>query len=207
MEKVKKEIKAIIFDLGGVIIFFDHMGAARLIDKKLGVSEKEAFQVLSGNKSRFIEFCENGAPEKEYWELFTKILKTKKIFPKTLTKFWNTIFWPNKQIISFLPKLKHYKLGLISNIDLGHKKHLLKKYRLNSKFDALTFSCDIKSRKPFPKIYQTTLRKLKASPKETIFVDDLAKNTNGAKRLGMHTILFKSNKQLFEQLKQLGVRV
>ena len=201
------QIKAIIFDLGNVLIFYDHLIAAKSIAKKSGVSEKKVFQVLSGEKSEFVDFCEKGVSENKYWHLFTKILKTSSISPKILTSLWNNIFWPNKPMLKLLSKLKDYDLGLISNIDKGHKNYLLKKYNLKENFKAMIFSCDIGIRKPSSKIYQTALNKLGARPAETIFIDDIEKNLIKAKKLGMHTILFKTNKQLFKQLKQLGVKI
>lgn len=209
MKGGKNKIKAIIFDIGNVLIFFDHKKASRVMAKKLGGSEKKVFAILSGKKGNFINFYEKGASEKESWELFkTNLHSNKDISPKTLGSLWNRILWPNRLLLSFLKKLrKNYKLGLLSNLDLGHKNYILKKYNLKPQFDAMTFSCDIGSRKPFPKIYQTTLYKLNSKAKETLYIDDLSKNINGAKNLGMPAILFKNNKQLFKQLEQFGVRI
>ena len=68
-------------------------------------------------------------------------------------------------------------------------------------FDEIVVSCDVGMRKPNPKIYKLILKKLKLKPSETIFIDNQKWNINPAKKLKMQTILFKDNKQLFENPK------
>jgi putative hydrolase of the HAD superfamily len=53
-------------------------------------------------------------------------------------------------------------------------------------------------RKPNPRIYKLLIKKMKLVPSEIIFIDNQIWNINPAKKIGMQTILFKNNKQLFE---------
>ncbi len=189
--KKKPEIKAIIFDIGGVQYFFDHNKAAKPLAKLLRILPKKIFEILSesGQKQGFTTFCEKGATEKQYWNYFLKKIgrqnQTKNY--KEFQKIWNKIFSPNKKILALLPKLdKNYKLGLISNVGKGHKKFLIKKHNISKPFSANIFSCDIGIRKPNSKIYKLALKELSSKPKETIFVDDNLRNIRAAKKLGIN---------------------
>jgi len=206
----KIQIKTIIFDLGGVLVFYNHMLAAKPMARLVGLSSDKVFKIISSPdpNSRFANICEKGAHSEVYWNFAAKKLGIKNFPYKKFNFLWNSIFWPNKELLNFLPRLKKkYKIGLISNLGKEHKKYLLKKYDLNKLVNVSIYSCNVKIRKPSSKIYQTALNKLGARPEETIFIDDIEKNLIKAKKLGMHTILFKTNKQLFKQLKQLGVRL
>ena len=67
-------------------------------------------------------------------------------------------------------------------------------------FDVLTFSCAEKIAKPDEKIYHLTLDKLGCESQDSIFIDDKIEYVNGAKRVGMNTILFESPEKLIKEL-------
>ena len=207
---VKPEIKAIIFDLGGVLVFYDHMLAAKPMAKLTGISLKKIFRLLSssGENSKFSNLVEKGANSQVYWKEAAKELGVKELPYKKCNYLWDRIFWPNKRLFAILPKLKKkYKIGLISNLGKVHKKTVSEKYKLVKLIDYPVYSCDIKLRKPNQKVYKICLSRLKCFPQEVIFIDDIPKNIKSARKLGINSILFKTNKQLFKQLKQLGVEV
>ena len=60
-------------------------------------------------------------------------------------------------------------------------------------------------RKPDKEIFNLTLKKLKLNPQQVLFIDDKIENIQGAKKLGIPSILFKNNKDLIEQLTKRGV--
>ena len=77
--------------------------------------------------------------------------------------------------------------------------------KLYKRFGVVVVSCDVGLRKPDPKIYKLVLKKLKLKPNQTVFVDNQEWNLKPARKLGMKTILFKNNKQLFRDLNKIGV--
>lgn len=213
--KMKKKeenpkIKTIIFDVGGVQLNYDHMRAAKPMSKLLGVPARKIAAVIgaTGSKPGFTRYCEKGTSEKQYWNYAIKKLKSNKISHQKLQALWNKIFWPNKKSLKLIPKLKkHYKLGLLSNMGRGHIKHLKKTYKISKPFNVSIFSAQVGMRKPDPKIYKLILKKLKVRPKQTVFVDDIKRNINAAKKIGINGILFKNNRQLFRDLKKFGVKI
>lgn len=208
VKKEKGKIKAVMFDLGGVLIPYNHMIAARKMSKTINVPAKEIFHIINSNKGNFTSTYELGAPRKKYWGIMEKQLKLKRKIPyKKFDNIWNTIFHPNKKTISFIKKLKkNYKVALISNIGSLHKNHLEKKYKLNKLFSVRIYSYRIGSRKPKQKIFKEALKRLNIKPKESVFIDDRKENVRGAMKIGIHGILFRNNKQLFSDLKKLGVK-
>lgn len=204
------KIKALIFDIGGVQLYYNHWLAARPMAKVLGISAKKVHGVIAdtGSHPGFVNLCETQNSEKKYWQHAAKLWGIDwKDFPmKKIDALWNKIFFPNKNILKLLPKLKpKYKLGLLSNMGCGHKKYLKKKHNVHKPFTKPVFSCDVGVRKPNPKIYQITLKRLNAKPQETVFIDDLPRNIKAANKLGIHGILYKNHNKFLKEMKELGV--
>ena len=61
--------------------------------------------------------------------------------------------------------------------------------------------------KPDPEIYHHVLDTLKIEPKETIFVDDLPENIQGAEAIGIRCILFENAEQLQKELLHVGLEM
>src|SRR3990167_5480674 len=97
-------------------------------------------------------------------------------------------------------KKQGYKVAVLSDQWFLSKEALMPE-KLYKNFDEIMVSCDVEIRKPNKKIYQLSVKKLNFSPKEILFIDNQKWNILPAKKLGMNTILFKSNKQLFSDEK------
>jgi len=62
-----------------------------------------------------------------------------------------------------------------------------------------------KTRKPYSKIYKTTLERYDLSPERCLFIDDSLDNVNAAKDLKINALQFKNADQLKSDLKELGL--
>jgi len=60
---------------------------------------------------------------------------------------------------------------------------------IDALFEEVVISGEVGMRKPNPDIFTHTLDLLDARPDRVVFIDDAEPNTDGAARLGMHTIL------------------
>lgn len=81
----------------------------------------------------------------------------------------------------------------------------LKKFDFLQWFEGIVVSGEEMTRKPFPDIYQTTLKRFDLKPEQSLFIDDNKRNIEAAKALGIHCILFSSPQQLEKELKKLNV--
>ena len=93
---------------------------------------------------------------------------------------------------------KHFKLALISNDSSEWSRYLRNKYNLNSYFDVITVSGDVKIKKPDERIFKLTLEKLGCSASDCVYVDDRRYNLAAAQSLGMDTILYNSRNVQYE---------
>lgn len=203
----KNKYKALIFDMGGVVIFYDNQIAAKNMSKLIKIPSEKIFKIIDDSHEKFTIDYELGALSKHYWEIIAKKLGVEKIPEKKFNRLWKGIFWPNKPMIKLIKKLrKNYKIAILSNTGKLHEKYLSKKYKFQNLFHIEIYSFEEKARKPGKKIYQIALKKLKVRPSEAVFIDDRLENTKGAEKIGIKGIQFKNNKQFLQELKKLGIK-
>ena len=84
--------------------------------------------------------------------------------------------------------------------------YLRQKFGLNEIFDEVIVSGDVGLRKPDEKIYTLLLERLKAPPKDCVFVDDKLRNLQPASELGINTIRFVREKDKISFCSEFEVR-
>jgi FMN phosphatase YigB (HAD superfamily) len=102
---------------------------------------------------------------------------------------------------------KGYKVYILSNFSEYGFKEKWNNHPLLSKAHGSVISYQIKMTKPSKEIYLHLLEKYNLNPEETIFIDDLQENINGARKAGIHGIRFKNVMQAKEDLARLGVSI
>jgi len=74
-------------------------------------------------------------------------------------------------------------------------------------FGHIVVSGEVKMLKPDPAIYRHLVAMTEVVPERTVYIDDSAKNAEGAAKEGFIAIRFESPEQLAEDLKKLGLPV
>ena len=209
--KKRNTIKAIIFDIGGVLYlgkytYFhikSHRNGVHLdISKKLKISIDHWFDAID---STYADAIEGKISEAKSLSIISKNLKINKTkLQKTIRQQYKKHFSENKELFKTALKFKKsgYKIAILSD-QWAFSKEVLVHKKYYKKFFPVIISCDVGMRKPDMKIYKLTLKKLKLKPYETIFIDNRNWNLDPAKKLGMKTILFKNNKQTIRELKKI----
>jgi putative hydrolase of the HAD superfamily len=95
-----------------------------------------------------------------------------------------------------------YKTAVLSNI-YSPITWILRRMGDLKDFDPVVYSSDIGVRKPSPQAYHAVLDKLDLKPQECIFVDNRPDNIQGAKKVGMQTVLDENTKQTIADVKQI----
>lgn len=196
------KIKAVIFDVGGVLQL--ELGSVHeFMAKKYNLNIDRWFDSIDAPYSYSIEGKIN---ENKMIKEITENLKTsKKRFLNLFGKAYNLNFIRNNQLYRLVEKLKNqgYIVGILTNQWYVSKKYLLKKNDEN-KFHVSIVSCDVKERKPNLRIYKLLIKKInkkrkKIKTNEILFIDNLEVNLIPARKLGIKTILFKDNKKFFRE--------
>jgi putative hydrolase of the HAD superfamily len=113
---------------------------------------------------------------------------------------------PDPAMLAWLIALhsEGFKTALLSNMPLDLMRYVLANFKWMENFTFKTFSADVRLIKPEPAIYEHTLRGLRVSATEALFVDDRWPNIKAARKLGIHGIQFRSVAQLRGELEDLS---
>ena len=196
MSKIK--IKAVIFDLGGVVL---HGGYLDFINNYCA----ECLTKQGKKKILFLEHQVNlgNITEKQFYEQIQKtlhVLLNSKQMRNIIVKKMRA----NKPLEKFIPKLKSAKVALFTN-SIGHMAAdalKARRYPVKRLFDKVFYSNVMHLAKPEIKAYNYVVKKLKVKPKEALMVDDRKGNIQQAKLAGLNGIVYKNLGQFKKALKQ-----
>ena len=204
MEQNSK-IKAIMFDMGNVLIFFDAKRSSKAFSEAVGVPEDKIWQTFFVSELERI-YTRGEISSEEFYQKVSEHFP-KKIDFTTFTHLWNDIFTENSEMSDLLKRLKkHYPLYLISNTNDLHFEYVRTKFPVVQHFEKCFPSHVVGHRKPDKAMFEHVLREIKLKPEETIFVDDVAEFVESAKSLGIHGVQFTSRQDLEKELHKLGIK-
>ena len=189
-------IRAIIFDMGGVILRSRDETPRIRLAQTLGWTHEELIQFVFGSETAR-KATVGEITEEQHWESLRFRLG---ISPEEMHTFQET-FWEgdfvDRELLGFIGGLRReYKTGLLSNAWSGARKAVTEKYHALDVFDISIFSAEAGCAKPDPAIYWMILNQLGVQPPEAIFVDDYTPNVEAAAALGIHAIRFINLEQV-----------
>ncbi|MFH2013183.1 MAG: HAD family phosphatase [Pseudomonadota bacterium] len=199
-------IKTIIFDLGNVIVSFNHMLICEKLARYSKYTSNEIYQL--GFSSEIFKLYDEGKIKSE--DLFQWILRKFDIdisFDK-FKNIWSDIFSLNDSVENVLLSLKKngYSLILVSNTNELHFDLIRQNFEVIELFDSLILSYKVGYSKPHNEIFREVLRRTDSFPEETVYIDDLEEFCLAAKEIGINSILYRSTEQLLKDLIELGVK-
>ena len=198
-------VEVLLFDLGKVLLDFDHSLIPFKLAKYSEDSPDEMFRLFFESKLN-VEFEEGKITPEEFFSQMKTTFGLKRLTFKEFLKIWTEIFWEKPEMNEFIRILKEkYRIFIISNVDKSHFDYVLKKFPIVKEAEKLILSYKVGVCKPHPLIYERAL-KLSGVPKErAVYIDDQEKFVEAAKELGLVSIQFKNIAQLKKDLNSLGV--
>lgn len=192
-------IKAVIFDLGGVVLKGKASDFVKEGERQLGVKAKPGSDLCFDKKLNLGTSSLRAAFER----VFGVKMFDHEFLP--LIKAWMSNWVLDEEVYGYAKKLrKNYKVAILSNSELSFEE----KYgeRLKKVFSPIVYSHRVRMLKPELGIFKHALQKLGLQPEECIFVDDSRENSAPCQQLGIHFILFKDLNRLKKDLELHGVR-
>lgn len=198
-------IKAVIFDLGRVLVHFDFSLGYRQLEPLCGIPAAEIpVRVAESGLAIRLESGDIG-PE-EFAEEMGKLLGFELTFGE-FSRMWCSVFTQPTLIPEALVEAvgKTHRLVLLSNTNSIHFEMLQENYPILRHFDAYVLSHEVGAMKPNPKIYQAAIDAAGCAPDECFFTDDIAEYVAGAKAMGIDAVQFQSAFQIEAELRSRGV--
>ncbi len=200
-------IRALIFDIGGVIVRSDARRAlGDLADGSLH-SPAEVVQLIRTDP-RWQDWQEGRIAPREWHAHLGARLGMTVSFAR-FCEIWNRAIDPAPILPGefFSGLSAHYKLALLSNTDPIHVAHQEAIFSFFRFFPTRVYSCSVGLTKPHPGIYRRVLDASGIHASESVYIDDVEAYVLSARQVGMRAIVISGPEQLKESLRALDVKV
>ncbi len=201
-------IEFVYFDLGNVLLNFDHGRMCRQIAAASGASEQRVGEVLF-EEGLQAEIETGRLSTEEFLDVYCLRTNTKPD-GEEMIRAVGDFFRLNKPVLPILASLAHSRrpLGILSNTCEIHWRHCGRRYpALLEMFDVFALSYEVGAMKPEAAIYRAAAGRAGVPPESIFFTDDQLQNVQAASAAGFDAVVFTSAAQLAAELRRRGVEM
>jgi putative hydrolase of the HAD superfamily len=196
-------IKAVIWDLGGVLLRTEDHAPRAALAERLGLSRQELAHMVFESEMGLRAQRGEISPE-ELWQWVRQTLDV----PSQELRALEASFWAgdrlDRELVKFIRKLQgRYTTALLSNAWRDLRGALKEQWQIDDAFDHIIISAEEGLLKPDPQIYHRVLDRIGVPAEQAVFIDDFAKNIDGAEAVGLQGIHFRHPIQARSQLEKL----
>ncbi len=199
-------IRAVLFDIGGVLVLTPDLGVTRRWEGTLGlppgaIDERMHDTWLDGSIGAITEDDVQRAAA-------DRLGLDEGQLAAFMADIWQEYLGtPNTELIAYACGLRpRYRTGILSNSFVGARKREQEAYGFADLVDDIVYSDEAGMSKPDPRIYALACTRLGVRPDETVFVDDADYCVAGASEVGMHAVRYLDNTQVIHEIEVLLAR-
>ncbi len=196
-------IRAIIWDLGGVLVRTDDIASRERLAQRLGKTRLEledlVFSSESGRRAQLGQLT-----DAQHWKnVRMAVGLTPHAFKDFQKEFWGGDYL-DSLLIEYIRNLRPiYRTGLLSNNFPGLRRAIRDRWKIEDAFDTVVISSEVGLLKPDVRIYEMAISALDVLPNQAIFIDDFSHNLIGAEAAGLRTIQFRNTAQTLVDLQKM----
>lgn len=200
-------IKAVIFDMGGVLVRTTDPTQRAAWEARLGLAPGDAERiVLNSVMGKRAQMGAITTPALWDW-----VQAEFGLDDATLAAFRHD-FWAgdvlDDELVDLIRYLRlNYQTALLSNFMDELHEVITVRHPMADAFDLVVGSAYEKVMKPDAQIYERTLARLDRQPAEAVFIDDAIHNIDGARQVGLAAIHYQAGMDVAAALAALGVQV
>src|SRR6185503_3032760 len=188
-------IRAVVFDIGGVLEITPDLGVDRRWETRLGLPAGEI-------NARLRDVWQGGSVGTITLDDVHEALKDRlglddQKLAQFMADLWREYLGTaNTELIEYARGLRpRYRTGILSNSFVGAREREQAAYGFVDLVDEIVYSHECGLSKPDPAIYALACDRLRVAPAQMVFVDDYGPCVEGARLAGIHAVLFQDNAQ------------
>jgi putative hydrolase of the HAD superfamily len=196
-------IRAVVFDIGGVLEITPDLGVDRRWEARLGLPAGEIAErtadVWTGGALGTITL------DDVHLALMDRLGLDEQRLTAFMADVWREyVGSANTELIEYARGLRpRYLTGILSNSFVGAREREQAAYGFEELVDDIVYSHEAGMAKPDPRIYALVCERLGARPGETVFLDDVGQNVAGARDVGIHAVHYRDNAQAIAEIEKL----
>lgn len=204
-------IKLFVFDLGNVILPFEHRQIAVKLHETSRIQDRftpdDLFKFLFDMDRGLVNPYEEGLMSSV--DFFAKLRDKYKLELEfdEFQDIWNIIFEEDLEVNDAILYLKNkdYPVFLLSNTNELHFSYIMERYPIVHSLDEWILSYEVGAKKPKQKIYDAIFERTDAARSEVLYIDDIPEYVEAAKSYGLQGLVFKNAKDVWELLKENSI--
>ena len=189
MPNTDAQIKALLFDLGGVVIDISVERALRCWEPRSSLSIDEMRGRLAADEP-FRQHERGELPANRYFDHLREVFQLD-ASDREIEAGWNAILvGENTASLQLVESARrHLPCYAFTNTSRTHQATWTAAFpNVVSAFDRIFSSPDLGLRKPERAAYETVTREIGVAPQSVLFFDDLAENVEGARAAGLQAV-------------------
>jgi epoxide hydrolase-like predicted phosphatase len=196
-------IHAVVFDIGGVLEITPDLGWGPAWESRLGLAPGELGERMAdawrGGSIGTVTEAEVHQAARDGLGLDERQLG------EFMADLWREYLGTaNTELIEYARRLRpRYRTGILSNSFVGAREREQAAYGFEDLVDELVYSHECGLSKPDPRTYALVCSRLEVEPAQTVFLDDHGPNVEGARRAGLHAVLYRDNAQAISDIEEL----
>jgi putative hydrolase of the HAD superfamily len=196
-------IRAVVFDIGGVLEITPDLGVHQQWETRLGLPAGELH-------ARMSDVWQGGSVgtitlDDVYEALRDRLGLDDDKLAQYMADLWREYLGTaNTELIEYARRLRpRYRTGIVSNSFVGAREREQAAYGFEDLVEEIVYSHEAGFSKPDPRIYELICARLNVSPGEMVFLDDTDACVAGARDAGIHAIRYQDNAQAIAEIGML----
>lgn len=198
------DIRAIAFDIGGVLVRYDHAPVWREFARLTRLQDEEVRDLMF--QSPLAVAYETGRVDSEtFIRRITDALNLR-IDPDAFRALWSDIFAPMpgmEELVS--PLADRYRLLLASNTNTMHFAWLQARFPVITIPTHPVLSFEVGAMKPDRRFYEALLRHADAPPAACLYIDDVPAYVEAGRDAGLQAVRFEGVDSLRETFRRMQI--
>jgi epoxide hydrolase-like predicted phosphatase len=196
-------IRAVVFDIGGVLEITPDLGVDRLWETRLGLP-------AGGILERMRDVWRGGSIgtitlDDVHEALRDRLGLDDQTLAQYMADLWREYLGTaNTELIEYARSLRpRYRTGIVSNSFVGAREREQAAYGFEDLVKEIVYSHEAGFSKPDPRIYALICTGLDVPPGEMVFLDDSDVCVAGARDVGIHVVHYQDNAQAIAEIEKL----
>ncbi len=196
-------IRAVVFDIGGVLEITPDLGIGRRWEARLGLD-------AGGLGARTADVWQAGSIGTITLDGVHQAIRERLGLDESQLAAFMADVWQeylgtaNTELIEYVRGLRpRFRTGILSNSFVGAREREQAAYGFEDLVDDIVYSHEAGMTKPDPRIYALACDRLGVQPGEAVFLDDSGPCVAGARDAGLHAVHYRSNAQARAEIGRL----
>jgi putative hydrolase of the HAD superfamily len=196
-------IRAVVFDIGGVLEITPDLGVYRRWEARLGLPAGEIGErmhdVWLGGGLGTITL------DDVHQAITDRLGLDERQVAAFMADMWREYLGTaNTELIEYARGLRpRYRTGILSNSFVGAREREQAAYGFEDLVDEIVYSHEAGMSKPDRRIYALVCSRLNVRHDETVFLDDTDVCVAGAREVGIHAVRYRDNAQAVAEIEKL----